>query len=100
MISEDGILEEAQMAQDPITWQSLATVSGASGAAAGLVAFVRVFAANMSPNAAQMLAAAFGVVIIEAAVIVLGAAGLREIVLGLFTGVAAGLAATKLVAAG
>lgn len=79
---------------DPITWESLATVTVASGAAASLVAFIRVFT-SVSPAAARMLAAVFGVLIVELAILALGASGWREIVLGLFTGIAAGLAASK-----
>jgi hypothetical protein len=82
---------------DPITWESLATVSGASGASAMLVGFVRIFVKNMSAQVTRMLAAIFGVLIVEGAVLALGAAGVLEIILALFSGVAAGLAASKAV---
>ena len=84
---------------DPITWQSLATVSGASGASATLVAFVRIFK-DLSASTSRILAAVFGVVIVELAVVVLGASGWKELVLGFFSGVAAGLAASKAVEVG
>jgi hypothetical protein len=71
-------------------------VTGASGASATLVAFVRIFR-DLSAKTSRMLAAAFGVLIVELAVLVLGAAGWKELVLGFFSGVAAGLAASKAV---
>lgn len=90
---------ETGIGEDPITWQSLATVSGATGASATLVGFVRIFT-PLSASASRMLAALFGVVIVELAVLVLGASGWRELVLGVFSGVAAGLAASKAVEVG
>jgi hypothetical protein len=81
--------------QDPITWQSLTTVAGASGGAIALVQFVKVFWHGMTDSVARMLSAAIGLVIVEIAILATGSASLGTLALGLLVGVESGLAASK-----
>jgi hypothetical protein len=79
---------------DVITWASMLTVAGASGAAVAAVAFIRIFQ-DLSPRRARQLAAVLGVVVVEIAVVAVGRRGWAELGLGLVVGIQAGLAASK-----
>jgi hypothetical protein len=81
--------------QDPITWQSLTTVAGASGAAIALVQFVKIFWSTMADKTARMISAALGLITVEVAIIATGSARVSTLLLGILVGVEAGLAASK-----
>ncbi len=80
--------------EDPITWETLGTVAGASGAALIVIAFLRLFF-NIKPAVAKGLAALIAVALLVMAVVVGSAGGWREWVLGVLSGLAAGVAAAS-----
>lgn len=90
------------MNSDPITWESLATVAGATIGAGLIVQFARTFA-DLSRATSRRLAAACGLIIVEGVTIADAAATgvatwhewLTMLILGAFVGMTAGLGAAK-----
>ena len=80
---------------DPITIESLATVTGASAGAFIIVAFVRIFVKSLSAAAARMLSAVSGLVLVEGAIVLMGPITPETLIVGAFTGMMAGMAASK-----
>ena len=80
---------------DTITLASLATVAGASAGAYVIVAFTRIFFRTLTAQAARMLSAASGLVLVEGAIALMGPISLENLIVGAFTGMMAGLAASK-----
>ena len=87
--------QQASDSADPITWQALGTVAGASAAAFTVIAFLRIFR-NITPGTARRLAALIAVALVLLAVVVGSEAGWREWILGLLSGFSAGIAAASL----
>ena len=81
--------------EDPITWESLGTVAGASGAALVVVTFLRIFL-RIHRETAQKIAAIIAVGLLVLAVLAGSDAGWREWVLGVLSGLAAGIAAASM----
>ena len=81
---------------DPITWQALATVAGASLAAAITVQFVRVFWTSITAKAARMLSATVGLATVVTVTVASGPVDPQTVGLAVIVGLQAGLAASKL----
>jgi len=80
---------------EAISWEALATVTGASFVAALVVQFVKVFYTDMTAQMARMVSAAAGLVVVVIVTILSGATDVATIVLSVIVGLQAGLAASK-----
>jgi hypothetical protein len=94
-IGFDAKRRERKMDQ-PVTWQAMLTVVGASAAAIAVVQAIKIVVPTMSSYSARVLALVCGLVVVEAATFfVNGSFSLPAHVLGIVVGLQAGLAASK-----
>lgn len=78
-----------------ISWDTLATIAGASIAAGVFTEFVKKFWASMSDQAYRMVSAASGLLVVEGAYLLSGVINIQGIILAGFVGMQAGLAASQ-----